>query len=179
MSLVGVSNQEELFGCSDFNLDLLKCSTDANSRDLLTLSHSLAILPVISKPTRVTSTTATVLGHIYVTVPSNITSGILVSDITDHMPTLLIRKNILYRNSGVQPKVTVQYRVTNDGALSAVYDRLSMHNFEELLGRSDVETALGEVISTINTEYDYCCSLRCKTLSVKSQKSLGLPQISC
>ena len=44
------------------------------------------ILPIITKPTRLTDNTATLIDHIHTNCLQNFTSGILTVDITDHLP---------------------------------------------------------------------------------------------
>ena len=50
------------------------------------------ILPVITKPTRVTDHTATLIDHIYTNSVQNLTAGILTIEVTDHLPIFCIAK---------------------------------------------------------------------------------------
>ena len=47
-------------------------------------SHDL--LPVITKPTRITNHSATLIDHIYTNTVNSLVSGILTIDISDHLP---------------------------------------------------------------------------------------------
>lgn len=47
-------------------------------------SHDL--LPVITKPTRITNHTATLIDHIYTNTVDSLVSGILTVDISNHLP---------------------------------------------------------------------------------------------
>ena len=47
--------------------------------------YSLDLLPVITKPTRSTSHTATLIDHIYTNTVDRLTSGIVTVDISDHL----------------------------------------------------------------------------------------------
>ena len=52
-------------------------------------SHGL--LPIVTKPTRITSHTATLIDHIYTNSSiSHITPGIATTDISDHLPVFCI-----------------------------------------------------------------------------------------
>ena len=77
MSLNGVINSDELYVCGDFNLDILKCNSNNDAQNFLTLCHSHSILLVISEPTRIATLSATLIDHIYTAVPTHITSGIV------------------------------------------------------------------------------------------------------
>ena len=48
--------------------------------------YSLDLLPVITKATRITNHTATLIDHIYTNNISRLTSGIVTVDISDHLP---------------------------------------------------------------------------------------------
>ena len=47
--------------------------------------YSLDLLPVITKPTKITSHTATLTDHMYPTDVNRLTSGIVTVDISDHL----------------------------------------------------------------------------------------------
>ena len=79
----------------DFNLDLLKQEQHQQTGEFLDLLHSFSLLPLINKPTRITSKTATLIDNIFTTTKeySNcVASGILVTDISDHYPIFHITK---------------------------------------------------------------------------------------
>lgn len=90
----------------DLNVDLLKPS---NHSILITqLFSSLGLTQIIDKPTRSTTTTATLIDHIYVSTQDYcMQSGVLTSGISDHDLVFLVRKKkkamschtqIAYRN---------------------------------------------------------------------------------
>ena len=58
------------------------------------------MLPTIYKPTRITETTATLIDNILTNNEQIVQSTIVVSDITDHMPTIL-SINLNFVNSNV------------------------------------------------------------------------------
>ena len=71
----------------DFNIDLLKCETSSYSHDFLSSLQSCFLIPSIDKPTRVRSSSATLIDNIFVNTPDNITAcGNIISDISDHFP---------------------------------------------------------------------------------------------
>ena len=52
--------------------------------------HFNNILPIITKPTRITNYTATLIDHIYTNNTNQMISGIATIDISDHLPTFCI-----------------------------------------------------------------------------------------
>ena len=80
------SNSQVIIG-TDQNFDYLKINSYKPSTDLLHLYLAANTIPTITKPTRITHTSATLIDNIYVrhTTPF-VHSGILFSDISDHLP---------------------------------------------------------------------------------------------
>ena len=69
----------------DFNIDLLKYNSHEKTNDYVDNIFSQGFLPLITKPTRVTSSSATLIDHIYSNdICSNSTSGIVLTDVADH-----------------------------------------------------------------------------------------------
>ena len=69
----------------DFNIDLLKFRTH-ETNDLLELMIGKGYLPLITKPTRVTEHSATLIDHIIYTnaINPNYDSGIILTIVADH-----------------------------------------------------------------------------------------------
>ena len=49
----------------DFNIDLLNMSTHQSTNDYIDINFTNSFLPLITKPTRITSTTATLIDNIF------------------------------------------------------------------------------------------------------------------
>ena len=84
--------------CGDFNIDLLNKDCN-NSTSLLNTMYSLSLLPIISKPTRNTDNSVTLIDNFFINEPCNFKSSILISDISDHLPIFFNRKNLFSTNS--------------------------------------------------------------------------------
>ncbi len=80
---------------TDQNFDYLKIDHQKNTEDLLNTFVSNGLIPTITKPTRITHTSATLIDNIYVSSNTNshIQSSILCYDISDHMPILVCTGN--------------------------------------------------------------------------------------
>ena len=80
----------------DFNLDLIKVDTRNQKKDFVHSLYTNASYPTISKPTRVTKHSATILDNIITDITGYcIKSGVLYNDISDHFPVF----NLLQINS--------------------------------------------------------------------------------
>ncbi len=76
---------------SDHNFDYFKLDRHKNTEDLLNTFISSRLIPTITKPTRITHCSATLIDNIYVSSKTftKIQSSILYYDISDHMPVLV------------------------------------------------------------------------------------------
>ena len=76
------------------NIDLLKTQNN-NVNKYIEKLLEFNFTPCITIPTRLTETSATVIDHINIRVPSNkisykVSAGNLINDITDHLPNIVI-----------------------------------------------------------------------------------------
>ena len=71
----------------DINIDVSVKNACTQSKTYLDILMGIGLKNLISKPTRITNTSATILDHILTNLPyESVTSGIMISDITDHLP---------------------------------------------------------------------------------------------
>ena len=138
--------------------------------------QSLSLLPVISKSTRITDTSATLIDHIYVAKLYKVLPGIIVDNISDYMHTFMICANLFetYSNSS---RNTVKYRIVNDASLSRMYEQLSSYDLMSVVQDNNCVVGLGELMNIIQTEYDHCCPIQSKVISNKSMQKSGLMAI--
>lgn len=75
---------------TDQNFDLLKYETDKNTKELLDGIISAGFLPTITKPTRITHSSATLIDNIYLKGFNYYTfsANIIDTDISDHLPLI-------------------------------------------------------------------------------------------
>ena len=78
----------------DFNIDLLKVNIHAKTNEFVNDVISQGFLPKITRPTRITPHSATLIDHIYSNdnrpTSQNYTSGIIITDVADHFGTFHI-----------------------------------------------------------------------------------------
>ena len=76
----------------DHNLDLLKYSKHRPTRDFIQINENFDLVPCITRPTRLTHSSATLIDNIFVNTEQvcDLRSVILINDISDHLPTCTI-----------------------------------------------------------------------------------------
>ena len=106
----------------DHNLDLLKQSVHSKTQEFLEciLDHNL--LPTITKPTRISKTSATLIDNILISkkLQSDYESLIIVDDLSDHLPCLVKLKN--FKPTGT--KNFIRKRVLNNKAVKNIKEDL-------------------------------------------------------
>ena len=81
----------------DFNIELLKwaCASSSYSHEFLSSLQSCFLFPSIDKPTRVRSTSATLIDNIFINNPDQVVAcGNIISDISDNFSQFCILKSI-------------------------------------------------------------------------------------
>lgn len=107
-------NQENKIGIilGDFNINLLNTESHSLTADFLNPIHENSFYPLITKPTPLTPSSATLIDNIFTNSFSNEwKSGIFYSDISDHFPIFYI-PSVTTSNHAVACK-TLRFRKYN------------------------------------------------------------------
>lgn len=109
----------------------------------------------ITKPSRITSHSATIIDNIFTnTLESNIVSGLLVNDITDHLPVFAI----LDCDPKIKQEITTNYvRVRTEDTMNAFRAVLSSHDGKMSLRQLML---MGHFIETFLMIYNKNCRVR-------------------
>src|SRR6476469_6321869 len=85
-----LDKKKKIFIAGDLNIDLLKSDQHADTEEFLNTLLSFSFLPTITRPTRITENTSTLLDNIFANCFENVSSShIVYDDISDHLPTIL------------------------------------------------------------------------------------------
>ena len=75
----------------DFNINILKSHSHQPKYEFINLMTSNSLNSLISKPTRITSSTATLIDNIFTNnLELKMNSGILYTDWSDHLPVFQV-----------------------------------------------------------------------------------------
>ena len=87
------SHEEIIIGL-DHNLDLLKSDQYNLTSKFLELMLDHSMLPTITRPTRITSNSATLIDNVFISekLQKIFDSCVLINDMSDHLPTLTLLK---------------------------------------------------------------------------------------
>ena len=93
-------NMEIVLGM-DHNHDLLKSDTHKQMEEFLDLMVNSEMWPTITRPTRVTQTSATLIDNIFISskLHHQFDSMLILDDISDHLPSLVLLKQTKIKNT--------------------------------------------------------------------------------
>ena len=170
LSLLNTCNKnkyDEIILNGDFNFDLLKYEENGSTLNFINSLSSISLIPVITKPTRITDQTATLIDNIFISNPINFSSGIIISDISDHFPTFIHFEHFfIAKNSN--PNVNIEFRPINDENTANFVQSISSYDLCNTCDSDDCSTSLNELTNIIDHEYKSCFPLISKTISYKN-----------
>lgn len=79
----------------DFNIDLV-CDTNVNYRLLL---ESFNLRNLVIEPTRITSTSSTLIDHVLCDIDIGVFAGVYTDPLTDHLPAFVVLQKELISNA--------------------------------------------------------------------------------
>ena len=174
-SLLNIKNSDELIICGDFNFDLLNYHNHNGTTDFLNNMNTLSLSPIITKPTRITDNSATLIDNIFLNTPTNYKTGCIINDISDHLPIFLIKKDALKININNNP-VNIQYRDTKKSSMLNLLNTISNKNFGNIYSNDSVDEAVAGFDTILKNTFNTCCPIQSKTISYKSIKKPWITQ---
>ena len=147
----------------DLNLCFLKCDTHKHTSDFLDMIYTHGVFPLITKPTRVTETSATLIDHILTNnfdIHSHHVQGILCTSISDHYSIFHIATNaqrVAGKHNSGPPKLTRNYTKKN---IEKFVNELRNTNWDNIMLLDDVKTAYSTFQSKISHIYDSCFPMK-------------------
>lgn len=159
---VNSNSFSDIMVCGDFNVNLL--SPDPS--EFLNSMAEISLIPTISKPTRITNTSASLIDNIFIKLPFNFISGILVYDISDHLPVFLIRKDFVPKKPNSLPQ-NISYRAINQHNMDTFFERIFEVSNNFALS-STADDSLDKFLKFIHDQYFSCFPIKSFTVSPKN-----------
>ena len=174
LSKLNRHKNKQILIAGDFNIDLINFETDTHSQDLVDAAASHGFSQIISRPTRVTDHSATLIDHVYSNkVHRVINSSVVTLDISDHLGTYVrVSLDDTYdRATGSTPrgsygppknkdKVEGEYRLFNEANNENFKNLIANETWEALagLGADAKHEKLTEIYTAhYNTAYPLQC----------------------
>ena len=151
--------KKSIFLCGDLNIDLLKYNDNTPTKNFVDMMFSLGLYPLLDKPTRITDHSATLIDNIFTNeLDSKINSGLLISDISDHLPIFAVCKYPDINRISNQKYTLI--RQTDKNCIDALKNELLLQNWNDVMGSTDVNIAYDNFIKTFVNLYDKHCPVK-------------------
>ena len=158
--ILGNLTSKVVYICGDFNIDLLHCEEQTESKHFVDQMFSSGLYPLITRPTRITGTTATIIDNIFCSeLCRNKMCGIVLSDATDHMPIFVLCDNSTYVTNNNDQNVKYN-RTLDDEALSKFEQDLSHTNWETVLNECNPNLAYLQFMQILSNTYNNACPVK-------------------
>lgn len=154
---------KDVFLVGDFNIDLL--NPIASEKDFIDLCRSYTYVPLITKPTHVTHTSESIIDHFWTNNLTDLKSGVINCDITDHFPIFCV---VPVKENYQQPVKKV-FRDHSTACLSRLKANVvnSLDNFD-ICNNSDVHNLTSIFHDKVYDAYNESCPVRQKSISPSS-----------
>src|ERR1700733_14829777 len=167
-------SKKDLMIAGDFNIDLLKHDTHAQTGAYLDVISSYHLIPSILRPTRITSTSFSLIDNILTNIwPKTVQSSILVTDLSDHFPVLVWHD----LNCPLVNKKTITQKRMINTRNTAKFDKLLLQtDFTSVMQKCD-EADCNEAYELFLLKYGdaYKTAFPLATVSGGRHKSLRCP----
>ena len=154
-----IKNENKLtYFLGDFNINLLNIEKHQDSQEFVDMMYSQTLFPNITKPTRVTMKSATLIDNIFSPYigDQQIFNGILYTDITDHFPVF----HIDYSSSIRPPPRLIKKRIFSQTNIEKFSSSVSQHNWDSVLNTDDPQVAYTTFYNDFITLYNDCFPLK-------------------
>ena len=151
----------------DMNIDLLKFGSHSKTSDYLDNIFTYGYLPVITKPTRVTNSSASLIDHIYINdIASTGHSGIIVTEVADHFGTFYLRigKKKCLQNPSEKIRI---FSETNKNKFKTCLGKINFQPIQNIMCPNE---AYNEFLSLYKNAFENSFPLRNKTVKSKFVK---------
>ena len=160
---------------TDQNVNFLKSSTHAKTDECIELLLKNQFESLITKPTRVTHSTATLIDNIFVKRNNKfqLKSSILLEDISDHYPCLLQINSKFYCIDNAE--LVLEKRKFSDKAFASINQDLLFANWAIMYGM-DVNCCYQYLLNVIQKSFDKWAPI--KTIKVSKKSCFVEPWLS-
>ena len=151
--------QKEIILGMDQNLNLLKANQHKGTSQFLDIMMDFDMIPTITRLTCITNSTATLIDNIYISgkIQHNYESHLILSDISDHLPSLLLLKQ-----TKVKDKTPIEFesRNLNDDKIMQINNELRSIDWNGQLNSNNCNTNFNTFCSKIKTAMDKVASIK-------------------
>ena len=151
----------------DYNINLLNVDQHNPTQEFTDIMYSQALFPCITKPTRITRNSATLIDNIFCSdIGNNEFTGILYADISDHFPVFCISKSIKLSVK----ETPVKTRIYSAQNINKFVGMLESHEWNTVFSESDAQNAYTKFHTDFCAFYETCFPIRVCSRNYQNRK---------
>ena len=148
----------------DMNIDLLKCTVHSKTNEYIDNIFSRGFLPIITKPTRVCSTAATLIDHIYTNnLGQTMIPAIVLTDVSDHFGTRLFSLKKIKQKQ----KTLNKYRIFSEHNINKFKTTLQNTDFEQIMSFTSANMAYDKFLNLYKDAFNNAFPIKTGTSNKK------------
>ena len=150
----------------DQNMNFLRAHSHRLTNDFIQLNLDFGMIPTITRPTRITNSSATLIDNIIVSQSfcGSYISSIIVNDMSDYLPTACILNSLA---AVVKEPLEVKSRDTRPKNLKALKTQLSNQNWSYELDNESPSISMDRIHNTLTSIVDRCIPVRTRKIGPK------------
>nr|XP_049607049.1 uncharacterized protein LOC125987031 [Syngnathus scovelli] len=150
-------NTKMVYVCGDYNIDLLNPLQLTPITEFINLMYSMSLYPAITRPTRITSHSATIIDNIFTNViEKKVKTGLIINDSSDHLPVFaVIQKCTREKKDAIAFKMC---RMNSGNSINSFKNDLLKQDWKKVYV-GDVNEAYNTFMAIISELYDKNCPL--------------------
>ena len=168
----------------DINQDLIKYDNNDDCQNLIDNAHNNGFIQIVSRPTRITEYSATLIDHVYTNnIDSTLSCNILTMDLSDHLAT---HTRITLGNSTAQSR-RIATQSKNSKCNLRIFNAANDIKFKELINKETWEEVLSDDLDAQSsytkfnelymTHYNAAYPLRSERVKRKNERQNPKPWI--
>ena len=144
--------------CGDFNVDLLQFDKHFATNDFIDQMYTLGLHPLITRPTRITSHSKTLIDNMFTSnLSSQIHSGLIINDMSDHLPIYQITE---YAHNCRNNKIVYnKRRNVNEHNMEVLIKDLTETNWDTVIRSENVNCMYDTFSEKLANSYNTNCPI--------------------
>ena len=137
----------------DHNMDFMKSNIHRLTSEFISLNLDLLMMPLITRPTRITNSTATLIDNIIFeqSMLDLCTSNVLIEDISDHLPSVV---SVTGLKLNKKEKVKITSRDTRKRNVDALLNALNRTDWSRFI-TEDVNSSFNSLHTELSMKLDH------------------------
>lgn len=151
-SLLASLDDKDVVVMGDFNINLLEFNENTHTTEFITLMSSNSLIPSCTIPTRVASTSATLIDNIFLTTPAT-SSQVVLTDFSDHF---FLISDVRYQIHKIKSPETAT-RIINKKNLVCLKDKLNLTDWSPVFDADEINSATDYFLEGFHAALDESC----------------------